>query len=109
MAELPVPVPIVVVAALLAVRPADRAQFRLWADDLVHQDPTRPETITAAKEASAGIGAYFREGIEDRPRHAPLLAVCGCGCGAGSRSRWATSSASPSCSSPPAPRRPPTS
>jgi len=69
MAEFAIPVPIIVVGDLLGVRPADRAQFRLWADDLVHQDPTRPETIDAAKAASAAIAAYFGEVIEDRRRH----------------------------------------
>ncbi len=69
MAEFAIPVPIIVVGDLLGVRPEDRAQFRLWADDLVHQDPTRPSTIEAAKAASAAIAAYFREVIEDRRRH----------------------------------------
>jgi cytochrome P450 len=69
MAEFAIPIPIIVVGDLLGVRPADRMQFRLWADDLVHQDPTRPETITAAKEAGAAIAAYFGEVIEDRRAH----------------------------------------
>jgi cytochrome P450 len=68
MAEFAIPVPVIVVGDLLGVRPEDRAQFRLWADDLVHQDPTRPETIVAAKEASAAIAAYFGEVIEARRR-----------------------------------------
>jgi len=68
MAEFAIPVPIIVVGDLLGVRPEDRHQFRLWADDLVHQDPTRPETITAAQEAGAAIAAYFGEVIESRRR-----------------------------------------
>src|SRR5262249_51652892 len=66
MAEFAIPVPIIVVGALLGIRPEARAQSRVWADDLVHQDPTRPETITAAKEASAAIAVYFGEVIESR-------------------------------------------
>jgi cytochrome P450 len=68
MAEFAIPVPIIVVGDLLGVRPEDRGQFRLWADDLVHQDPTRPDTITAAQEAGAAIAAYFGEVIEARRR-----------------------------------------
>src|SRR4029077_2808746 len=68
MAEVAIPVPIMVVGDLLGIRPEDRAQFRVWADDLVHQDPTRPETIAAAQQAGGAIATYFGEVISARRR-----------------------------------------
>jgi len=68
MAEFAIPIPIIVVGDLLGVRPEDRGQFREWADDLVHQDQSRPETVKLAHEAAAAIGRYFTEVIEDRRR-----------------------------------------
>jgi len=69
MGEFAIPVPIIVVGDLLGVRPEDRLQFRVWADDLVHQDPTRPETIAPARAAAAAIGTYFSSVIEERRAH----------------------------------------
>jgi len=70
MREFAIPVPIIVVGDLLGVDAGDRQQFREWADDLVHQDPTRPETLAPAREAAAAIGRYFTSVIERR-RHEP--------------------------------------
>jgi cytochrome P450 len=69
MAEFAIPIPIIVVGDLLGVRPEDRHQFRQWADELVHQNPSRPETVQLAKEAAAAIGRYFTAVIEDRRQH----------------------------------------
>jgi cytochrome P450 len=69
MADFAIPIPVIVVGDLLGVRPEDRAQFREWADVLVHQDPSRPSTTEPAKEAAAAIGSYFTAVIEDRRRH----------------------------------------
>jgi cytochrome P450 len=69
MADYAIPIPIIVVGDLLGVRPEDRHQFREWADDLVHQDPARPDTVRLAHEAAAAIGRYFTAVIEDRRRH----------------------------------------
>ena len=66
MSELAIPVPIIVIGDLLGVMPEDRAEFRGWADDLVHQDPLRPETGLAAKAAAAAIGEYFTRVVAER-------------------------------------------
>jgi cytochrome P450 len=66
MHELAIPLPIIVVGDLLGVRPEDRMQFREWADALVHQDVSRPETLEPARLAGAAIGAYFLDVIERR-------------------------------------------
>jgi cytochrome P450 len=68
MHELAIPLPIIVVGDLLGVRPDDRMQFRDWADALVHQDVSRPETLEPARVAGAAIGAYFLDVIEQRRR-----------------------------------------
>jgi cytochrome P450 len=69
MHELAIPLPMIVVGDLLGVRPEDRAQFREWADVLVHQDPRRPETLEPARAAGGALGQYFAGVIEDRRRH----------------------------------------
>ena len=68
MHELAIPLPMIVVGDLLGVRPEDRAQFREWADALVHQDPRRPETLEPARAAGGALGQYFAGVIEDRRR-----------------------------------------
>jgi cytochrome P450 len=69
MHDFAIPIPVIVVGDLLGVRAEDRQQFREWADDLVHQDPTRPATIAPAREAAAAIGRYFTAVIEERREH----------------------------------------
>jgi cytochrome P450 len=66
MHELAIPLPMIVVGDLLGVRPEDRAQFREWADALVHQDPRRPETLEPARAAGGALGQYFAGVIEAR-------------------------------------------
>ena len=68
MHELAIPLPMIVVGDLLGVRPEDRAQFREWADTLVHQEPRRPETLEPARAAGGALGEYFAGVIEDRRR-----------------------------------------
>lgn len=66
MAELAIPVPFLVMGELLGVRRQDRPQFRLWAEDVVRMNPTRPDSLARAHEATGSISAYFTEIIEER-------------------------------------------
>jgi cytochrome P450 len=69
MGELAIPVPIIVIGDLLGVRPEDRHRFREWADALVHHNPTRPETVAAARAAGMEIGTYFVSVIDELRSH----------------------------------------
>lgn len=58
------PLPVIVIATLLGVPPADLARFKQWSDDLVacfnDPDPRAPDAIRAE------MGAYFQAAIDER-------------------------------------------
>jgi len=64
------PLPMTVVGDLIGVAPADREQFRIWSDTVVHQDVDRPETVAAGRAAAGAVVGYFSEIIAAR-RAAP--------------------------------------
>jgi cytochrome P450 len=66
MAELAIPLPIIVVGDLLGVPAADRFQFREWADTLVHQDARDAATVERAREAGLAVAGYFAAAVEER-------------------------------------------
>ncbi len=70
MAELAIPLPIIIVGDLLGVPPADRLQFREWADSLVHQDPRDGDSVARAKKAGQAVAGYFTAAVQQR-RGAP--------------------------------------
>jgi cytochrome P450 len=65
------PLPVIVIAELLGVPPADRAQFKRWSDDIVatlggpFQDPA---VIAAGTAAAIGLAEYFQGVIAERRR-----------------------------------------
>jgi cytochrome P450 len=68
MAELAIPLPIIVVGDLLGVAAAERAQFREWADALVHQDARNPASVERAREGGLAVAGYFTSAVADRQR-----------------------------------------
>jgi hypothetical protein len=68
MAELAIPLPIIVVGDLLGVDATERAQFREWADTLVHQDARDPASVERAKEAGLAVAGYFAAAVAERQR-----------------------------------------
>lgn len=70
MADLAIPLPIIVVGDLLGVPAADRLQFREWADTLVHQDAREPASVERAREAGLAVAGFFAAAVEAR-RAAP--------------------------------------
>jgi cytochrome P450 len=63
------PLPMTVVGDLIGVEPGDRAQFRAWADAIVHQDVDRPDTVAAGRVAAGSVVGYFQEIIAARREH----------------------------------------
>jgi cytochrome P450 len=66
MSELAVPIPLVVIGDLIGVSSKDRHRFREWAEALVHQNPTQPDTVAAAREAGMEVAKYMLAVIEER-------------------------------------------
>lgn len=66
MAELAIPLPIIIVGDLLGVPAPERARFREWADSLVHQDARDPESVHRARQAGEAVAGYFAAAVEDR-------------------------------------------
>ncbi len=66
------PLPTIVIAEMLGVDPADRADFKRWSDDGVMSfDPTiTPEMRQRVVDSSAELDAYLRRAVADR-RAAP--------------------------------------
>ena len=64
------PLPIIVIAELLGVSPADRDQFKAWSTDLTQgiNLGATVEELTRTGRAIEALSAYFREVIEDRRR-----------------------------------------
>ena len=62
------PLPTIVIAEMLGVDPADRADFKRWSDiGVMSFDPTiSPEARQAVRDASAELDAYFRRAIAER-------------------------------------------
>jgi pimeloyl-[acyl-carrier protein] synthase len=66
------PLPVIVIAELLGVPPADRAQFKIWSDQRARTlEPTRTASeLQEAKRAGEALDAYFLNIINER-RQAP--------------------------------------
>ena len=60
------PVPSVVICELLGIPTSDRRLFRGWIETLIRRKPDEPDTITAARAASAELSAYLGSQIEAR-------------------------------------------
>jgi cytochrome P450 len=62
------PLPIIVIAAMLGVDPADRGDFRRWSKGLANVfTPIRPPEVLAALKANADeLTAYFERAVADR-------------------------------------------
>jgi hypothetical protein len=71
MADLANALPVIVIAEMLGVDPADRKQFKAWSDGIAGSvgsaslDETR---MARVRESSASLGEYFRRVIEERRR-----------------------------------------
>jgi cytochrome P450 len=64
------PLPIIVIAELLGVSPADRDQFKAWSTDQIGGTNlgATPEDLARSTRAADALNAYLREVIEDRRR-----------------------------------------
>ena len=82
MAEFAVPFPTVVIAAILGVDPARRADFRRWSEHMVLAvfEPTTPEQRDAVMASGEEMGEYFDEVFAERTgqpgRRHGLVAAC---------------------------------
>jgi cytochrome P450 len=71
MADLANALPVIVIAEMLGVDPADRKQFKAWSDGIAGSvgsaslDETR---MARVRESSASLGEYFHRVIEERRR-----------------------------------------
>jgi cytochrome P450 len=62
------PLPVIVIAEMLGVDPADRAQFRRWSKGTAQSfNPVKtPEMVAALKANAEALSAYFQRAIDDR-------------------------------------------
>ena len=60
------PLPMIVIGDLIGVDPADREQFRVWSDTIVHQNVDRPETVTAGRAAASAVVEHFAGIVANR-------------------------------------------
>lgn len=69
-ADLAVPLPLLLIAEMIGIRPEDRERFHHWSDALIAADGNldRPEVMGAAIVAFDEYAAYVTEIIEDRRR-----------------------------------------
>ena len=66
-----VPLPMIVIAELMGVPTADRAQFKRWSDDVVATlggGLAAPEILERGAQSGRELAEYFREVIADRRR-----------------------------------------
>jgi pimeloyl-[acyl-carrier protein] synthase len=81
MADLAMPLPVIVIAELLGVSPADRAQFKAWSTDIAGTLGTAfltPDALDQARRSAAELQAYFQEAVEAhkrQPQHDLLSAL----------------------------------
>jgi cytochrome P450 len=71
--DLAYPLPVIVIAEMLGVSPADRAQFKAWSTDIANtlSGPLlAPDTIARARQSGDELAEYFRSAIAER-RKAP--------------------------------------
>ena len=66
--EISVPLPLLMIAEMIGIRPEDRERFHHWSDALIAADGNydRPEIMEKAIIAFGEYSAYVREIIEDR-------------------------------------------
>jgi AcrR family transcriptional regulator len=69
--DISVPMPILLIAEMIGIRPEDRERFHRWSDDLVAGDGNRdhPEIMERAGRALREYGDYLKEIFEDRRTH----------------------------------------
>lgn len=79
--DLAVPLPVIVIAEVLGIPPADRDQFKAWSTDLagtLSGPLVAPDVMQRAQQSSNELGAYFGEQIAQRrvrPREDLLSAL----------------------------------
>jgi len=69
--DISVPMPILLIAEMIGIRPEDRERFHRWSDHLVAGDGNRdhPEIMERAGRALREYGGYLKEIFEDRRTH----------------------------------------
>jgi cytochrome P450 family 142 subfamily A polypeptide 1 len=70
-ADIAVPLPLLLIAEMIGIRKEDRARFHQWSDAMIASDGNfdRPEIVAAAGQAFVEYSAYVSEIIEDRRRN----------------------------------------
>jgi cytochrome P450 family 142 subfamily A polypeptide 1 len=68
--EISVPMPLLLIAEMIGIRPEDRERFHRWSDDLIAGDGNldNPEVMGRAGQALREYGDYLKEIFEDRRR-----------------------------------------
>ena len=69
--DLAYPLPVIVIAEMLGVRPEDREHFKKWSGDIaVTLDPVvAPEALQRAQQSALELADYFRGVVEERRRN----------------------------------------
>jgi len=69
--DIAVPLPLLVIAEMIGIRPQDRDRFHRWSDAMMRAEGNRddPEIIAGAGIAFGEYSAYVNEIIEDRRKH----------------------------------------
>ena len=65
--DIAVPLPLLMIAEMIGIRPEDRGDFHKWSDAMIAGDGARdPEVLAAAGQAFVAYSTYVTEIIEDR-------------------------------------------
>ena len=69
--DIAVPLPLLIIAEMLGIRPEDRDRFHRWSDDMITADGKmdQPEVVRKAGLAFMEYSAYVNEVIEDRQKN----------------------------------------
>jgi cytochrome P450 family 142 subfamily A polypeptide 1 len=69
--DISVPMPLLLIAEMIGIRPEDRDRFHRWSDDLIAGDGNldNPKVMEKAGQALHEYGSYVKEIFEDRRRH----------------------------------------